>query len=298
MKKIFADIFLNASRDIIESNIETINEYKIEDNGVEFDKIALELETPFNCSDKVIQYKLEQEAKIYTLVISKKLETNLKFGCPYFTLDWKNRNIQNNAEINFSNDCIEVTEVLELSHRVACANTQVVKLQELNSLYNNNYSESEYNNLLLDNYYSACISDKPQSKFFYLFIIFECYENDDFFKKCFNERLFSDTEIKGFLDVVEISNDNCERKKSVIQEYKNRTKKSRAEKFFDYLIFRNIDLVTKDKITITDIKEIIEQRNCLFHRSSKFDNKVLFYKLFPIIQELLLEDLLKKSNGA
>ncbi|MDR3058028.1 MAG: hypothetical protein LBU84_07800 [Prevotella sp.] len=296
MKKTTANIFVNTSRSIIEPNVESINEYKIEDNGVEYNKIQLDLETSFECSDKKIQYKLEQIAKIYTLVISK-FEQNLRFGCPYFTLDWKNRNVQNNAEINFSNNSTLVTEKIGLVHQVICKNINVIKLYDLNAIYDNNYLENEYNNLLLDNYYSACVSNRPQSKFFYLFVIWECYEDNDFFKNSFNEKLFSDIEIDDFLGVIKSSTDNYERKKSVIQEYKNRTLKSRSEKFYEYLINRNISIVSESKITSSDIKKIIEQRDSLFHTSSKFDDKILYDKLFPIIQELLLMDVLKKLNG-
>jgi hypothetical protein len=296
MKKTAANIFINTSRGIIKPNVESINEYKIEDNGKEYNKIHLDLETSFNQSDKIIQYRLEQIAKIYTLVISK-FERNLEFGCPYFTLDWKNRNIQNNAEINFLNNSIEVTEVLELSHQIICKNIRVIKLQDLNSIYNNNYFENEYNNLLLDNYYAASVSDKPQSKFFYLFIIFECYETNDFFRNMFQEKLFSNTEINGFLGIIKSSDDDYGRKKSVIQEYKNRTLKSRSEKFFEYLFNRDINVIKEGKITLNDIKKIIEQRNHLFHASSKFDMEILYDKLFSIIKELLLKDLFEKPNG-
>jgi hypothetical protein len=289
MKKTVANIFINTSRGISDPDIELMNEYKIEGDGIEYNKIRLELETSFDCSDKIIQYKMEQIAKLYTLVISK-FELDLKLGCPYFTLDWKNKNVQNNAEISFSNNTMKIIEKIELCHRLIGKKINVIKLQDLHLIYDNNYIDNEYNNLLLDNYYSACFSDAQQSKFFYLFSIFELYEKSDFFKNNPNKKLFSNDEINGFLDLVEKS-DNYERKKAILSELKNRTLKNRAEKFFEYLNTKYIDIVKKNNITIDDLQSIINQRNKLFHASSVFNNEVLFDKLFPIIKELLLNDL-------
>jgi hypothetical protein len=297
MKRICANIFVNTSRGIVEPNMEIINEYKIAEKGLKYNKIKLELETPFNYPDKIIQYKLEQIAKIYTLVLSK-FESNLEFGCPYFTLDWKNKNVQSNAEITFANNCIEVHEGLELDRQIIDKRVHVINLDELNSMYDDNYLENEYNNLLLDNYYSASVVDKPQSKFFYLFIIFECYERNNFFKEKFNERLFSNDEIDALINTLNRNSVNYERKRTIIQEYRNRTLKTRSEKFYEYLCHRNIDLIKNNIIVSTDIKNIIDQRNYLFHSSSKFNNEILYKKLFPIIQKLLLEDLLNNQNIA
>jgi hypothetical protein len=287
------DILVNSSRGITESNIETINEFKIEDNGIKYDKIILSLPTSFEHPEKEIQKMLEQDAKLYTLAISK-LEQHLEFGCPYFTLDWKNKRVQNNAEISCYNNQIEVIEKLQVDHYLIGTRINVFKLSELEMIYNNNYLKNEDNNLLLDNYYYACISDLPQTKYFYLFIIFEFYENIEFFRNNLIDKLFSEDEIKNILNVFKNSVENAKRKKDIINELKNRTLKTRSEKFFEYLSnCRKIDAIDKYSITENDIKNIITQRNKLFHTSLKFDVGILYKKLFPIIQELLLNDLFR-----
>jgi len=296
MKVTKADILIHTSQCIKEKDVESVNKYKIEDNDVEYDKIPLSLKTSFDFPEEKIQKKFEQDAKLYTLVISGH-EQNPLFGCPYFTLDWGTRKIENNSEIKCQDNCLYISDKVEIRDKLTINQTRSIKLHDLNKIYKDNYLESEYNNLLLDNYYNACVSDVPQTKFFYLFLIFECYEKNKNFINTFRDKLFSDEEINSVLQVVKNFKENVERKVNVIKELTNRTLKSRHEKFYEYLLNRNINAIKKYCITSDDINDIIIQRNKLFHTSSKFNLEILFFKLFPMIQELLETDLFTKQNG-
>jgi len=63
-----------------------------------------------------------------------------------------------------------------------------------------------------------------------------------------------------------------------------------------YKFLRNKNLGILEKIiTEDDIKRIIEQRNKLFHASQKFCKGLLYDKLFPLTQELLVNDMFERD---
>jgi len=101
MKSAKTDILINTSQCIKEKDVEYINEYKIKDNGKECDKIPLSLETSFDCPE--------------------------------------NKNIQNNAEIEYHDDYIDVSNKIEVYHKLKFKNRCVFELGDLNRIYYDNY---------------------------------------------------------------------------------------------------------------------------------------------------------------
>jgi hypothetical protein len=237
--------------------------------------------------------------KLFTFAVSY-LYKHLYNGCPYCILDWKNHNEQYSDDIKIENNTINVSEKLGFTEFATMKSTKIFKLQDIKKIYNNNYIENDFNNLLIDNYYFACSSDKHTAKYFYLFIILECYENTDAFNELFEDKLFSEDEIDNLINSVmkKEAKNNIDRKRGIIKGLSKYTTKVRAEKLFEYLSSKELDIITNNFIRIDDIKNIIEQRNKLFHSSSKFSLELLYCKLFPLIKEILVNDLFAKSNGA
>jgi hypothetical protein len=320
MKRITADIFINSPHNIcdekteykiehngdendkIQLSLETtcdspeskiINEYKIERNGDEDNKIQLSLEITCDYSENKIRNELEQIAKLHTLVISK-FEHNPKLGSPYFTLDWKNKNVVYYADINNQNNCMEASEVIQLSEKKTGKTSYSIKRRDLSMVYDHNYLYNDCNNILLDNYYHACVSDNHKTKFFYLYLIFEYYIKKECPKDNFKKKLFSDDEIKNLKEIVKISSENYEQKQNAIGKLDNKILKEYHENFYEYLASRKINTGNGYFIKSDDIKKIIDQRNDLFHESSELDIGLLYSKLFPLIRELLLADLFAK----
>lgn len=183
MKIIKADIFVNTSHCNCTRNVE----YKIVDNGVEYDKIELSLESTFDYPENKIKNEFEQDAKIYTLAIST-FGDNLHIGCPYFTLDWKNKNIENNDDITYQNNCMEVSKRIQMDDKLIKDKIVTpIELHDLGMIYDKEYINNEDNNKLLDNYYYACVSNDSKAKFLFLYLIFEYYIRKecpkDIFKK-------------------------------------------------------------------------------------------------------------------
>jgi hypothetical protein len=262
------------------------NTCQIFDNGVEIPSIITWKVFPDNYPKNKIKDYFEHEAQIASLALAKD-ECNQASGCLYFTIDWnslqteyvKNGQYQDNDLIFEEN--IHIREFIDM---VAIRNIEKTEIDRF-LVKRDNYS------FLIESFYFGLISNNDKSKFFNFFIVLEYLENSENYKHLFdNDRLFTkdeQTEIINFADHFD------DRKKGILHEYLRHTNKSRKEKLFDYLSTMNINCITSGEIVLSDINDIITQRNKLFHSSEKFSQPILYMKLFPLVKEIVVKEYIK-----
>jgi len=154
--------------------------------------------------------------------------------------------------------------------------------------------EAKYiiNDFILQTYYEALKSPSAKLKYFNLFLILEYIENSNLYKKMFlndENYLFN----KGdFEKCKKLFNGKQLNRLKQLENNKSFTKQSRRDKLYsilDELEVLEINVIQgKIKLTQQDIKEIIENRNKIFHssQSSNFES-ILWFKLFPLCENIV-----------
>jgi hypothetical protein len=291
MKKCTVDMIVNVSHDIDEFGFRSGNRYQIIDNDTVYTKYNSNISFTDNIPEELINIEFEKEAQIASLAMSRN-EKNPAYGCPFLTVDWKSFKIESIAATTDSyaekgiifKDHINISEYLDMKL------TRRIELNEIRGLINHkpNYSFD------IEIFYHGLMSNNAKSKFFNFFIIIERLEHSEAYKKIFNNDFLFSKEEK---DEIKLFAEHYEkRKKGEILEILNHTKLSRTEKLFQYLQSLNLECINTEIIRIDDIKNIIGQRNKLFHSSEEFNNDLVYEKLFPLVRELVIRQLTNKNQ--
>lgn len=165
--------------------------------------------------------------------------------------------------------------------------------------------ELEQNNHegLLDLFYEGARSELPKSKYFHWFLIMEHLEKSENYKRQYEstDSLFSEeekSEIKKFAETMD-----SDRKKDIIlgalqPKY---TKKNREEKMYHFLDktlcinLIKVGIETKE-VDKNHVKDIIGVRHSLFHTGKTLDEKILWFKLYPLVVEVLKKLIIDKVD--
>ena len=289
MKICTVEFNLNSSHDTNEIGFFSCCEYKIIDNGMEYSKYIPELIIQDDTTEEFVKNEFERIAKIGSVALAKK-ERNPFDACPYFTIDWKTfkyRRIRNKSqkikEMGFLDN-------MKIEDHLSMKITRNIQLKEIQEFVNckENYSFD------IELFYHGLMSNNNKSKFFHFFSILENLENSKDYLNYFNKNLLFSIEeisnIRKFAGSFDI------RKKEIICKNLTATKLTRIDKLFSYLQKMNLECIQNGKVTIIDIKNIISQRNKLYHSSECFDTGLVYDKLFPLVREMVIRQLLLEKS--
>lgn len=147
---------------------------------------------------------------------------------------------------------------------------------------------------LLELFYEGARSELPKSKYFHWFLILEHLEYSEKYKEKFKQEshIFAEQEQLRIRELANIF--DGERKKGLVLDVlqPKYTIKNRQEKLYEFIV---------DTLNITSIKvglkteavdkqsvsEIVTTRNVLFHPGKKFNEAILWFKLYPLVVEIL-----------
>jgi hypothetical protein len=163
-------------------------------------------------------------------------------------------------------------------------NIELTQIQEFLN-YKDKYSFD------VDLFYHGLLSNNAKSKFLYFFTIIEHLESSDQYKEQFVNNLLFTNEDK--IIIKKFGKTFDDKKREEIFKVLNKTKLSRVEKLFQCLKQLNLVCINTEKIKIEDVKNIIDQRNRLYHSSENFDSNLVYEKLFPLVRELVINKLKK-----
>jgi len=291
MKKYTVDIIINVSHSISEIDSHTSNHYQIINENVPCKKYSLTEIYQDDTPEKTIEVEFIQKAQIASVAMSKN-ERNPTDGCPYLVIDWKSLITEQIVETNDSNDNKDnnflFNDYMPMREYFKMGIIRSININELIEFIDRkgNYTFD------VGNFYNGLMANNNESKFFNFYLIIERIEKSGEYKVLFDgDFLFSEDEkndIKSFISEYE------EAKRNSILNTLNKTRLNRAEKLFAYLEKMNLECLNTTLITIDDIKNIINQRNSLFHTSHKLDFNILYNKLFPLVREIVIKQIMKQ----
>lgn len=147
---------------------------------------------------------------------------------------------------------------------------------------------------LLELFYEGARSELPKSKYFHWFLILEYLEYSERYRDKFKQEshIFTEQEKLRIREVANIFDD--ERKKGLVLDalQPKYTVKNRQEKLYEFIVdILNITSV-KVGLNIKDVdkqfvSEIVTTRHSLFHPGKAFDEAILWFKLCPLVLEVL-----------
>lgn len=256
-------------------------------NAIDFQIDGSEFLVQYKNEDKLVKLNLEtkylevecEESNLEDLVsriesiLSFKIDEDNKnrhYGCYFLEIDRFKISIINNGNPIGLRDSLSITS------------TKSKKIS-----FNNYF---EYDEFILSTYYEALKAPSSRLKFFNLALILEYIESSSVYKKMFlTEDNFLFT--KGAFDELksDFSQEQISRLKSLINS-PTYTKQSRKNKLYELLKkydLLNIKYIGNKKLTIDDIGHILQLRNKIFHSSSVEFENVLWYQLFPLIENII-----------
>jgi len=287
MKNCTVDMVVNTSHEIDTIGYHCGNKYQIIDDDKAVTLYKSNITFSDDAPEECINFEFEKEARIASLAMSLN-EQNPTEGCPYLTINWESLKIELIADkpqgMNFS-DKVNMRESFGM---VVTRNIKLSKIKEL-------IKHKENYHFGIEMFYYGLMSNNAKSKFFNFFTIIESLEGSEAYRKKYdNDFLFSEEEKR---DIKLLLKNYEERKKKrlfSILDYT--TLLSRAEKLYQHLQLLNLDCVNTGRIGIDDIKNIVEQRNRLYHSSKKFDSHLLYGVLFPLVRELVTKQFLNETE--
>lgn len=156
---------------------------------------------------------------------------------------------------------------------------------------------------LLDLFYEGVRSELPKSKYFHWFLILEHLEKSESYKNQYvsTGSLFSEKEKS---EIKELAGKmDSDRKKNIIlgSLQSKYTNKNREEKMYHFL--ENTLCINSIKIGINNeciemplVTKIIKVRHSLFHSGKTLDEKILWFKLYPLVVEVLKKLIIDKKD--
>jgi len=209
---------------------------------------------------------LEKIAILLSSILGFK-EENPYYGTPFITLNLNTFHSKVEGPSSGS--------TLQLSGSLCIESTTHVKFSDLDFT-------SIQDTDLLNHYYNGLKAEGEKSKFFHLFLILEILEGCELYKRTFPDgTLFTEKE-KG--EIREFSKKFSGAQKSSLLNCLSRTEKFRNEKLLH--LIKQLDITEIKNVTgqhtveQATIKNIIDARNKLFHKSESFDNELLYF-LWP-----------------
>lgn len=279
MKRYTIDLILNTSHSVDSFDYHSSTVYKILDKEEQCKKIVLSIDERNGLPEEGIKRRFEKEAQIASLAVAKN-ERNPTDGCPYFTLNWASLNIERIPNIITDRDNgMMFEDSLEISDEFSMNIIRYIQMAEINNYLNNvnNY------NFLVESFYHGLMSNNDESKFFNFFTIIEHIEKSCEFRKLFKDSLLFNEQEKSI--VCNFINHFDDRKKNILAGALGTTMLNRQEKLFQYFSELRLSCISNLQINLDDIRNIIKQRNALFHASGKLNSDILYDKLFPLVRE-------------
>jgi hypothetical protein len=139
---------------------------------------------------------------------------------------------------------------------------------------------------ILEYYCEGARTSEPKSKYFQWFRIIELIEGSSRYRdhKAWTP-LFSSAEQNLLGAVADIFGN--ERKRAILHRLFSQTAQSRHEKLTTFLHELGISeyslFTQKNEVSADVLRELIRARNELFHAGSKFDERLLWQHLFPLV---------------
>ncbi|MBD3668376.1 MAG: hypothetical protein HUJ16_10470 [Kangiella sp.] len=233
---------------------------------------------------KVQEEYIQRLAKYLSFLVAKE-ERNVAYGMPYIKVNYDSFKVmqvkdENNAYID--NDLV-LKESINMTDSLSITGNTNIKLKEY--IQNINYNE------LLDFYFSGLKAESEKSKFFHWFMIIESLEGCERYSEMFPKgTMFTEAEkekIKSLANTFSNSNG----KNNALMSVLAKTSASRAEKLFEFISALGIKELNNmhkiNPVTLKVIQSIINARNRLFHRGSKFSTKVLWCEVFPLVTKIV-----------
>ncbi|MBX6422002.1 hypothetical protein [Thermosulfurimonas sp. F29] len=216
-------------------------------------------------------------AKFFSFYINA-TEPNPHYGTFFIKIDWFHLNITNTTK-NFQN-------TISLRDGLSITTKRIFDLSVVPWSINLN---NDILNDLLHFYYSGSKEEHEKSKYFHWFLILEYLEHTNKYKKMFSDPLFEGIEKIKIEKLADFMKDD--RKKSIIKGLLRYTKKKRSEKLLEFLKYLGIiKYKSFDKILKLNeqiVKELIDERNRIFHIGESVSKSLLWGHLFPIVTKIL-----------
>lgn len=154
---------------------------------------------------------------------------------------------------------------------------------------------------LLELFYEGARSELPKSKYFHWFLVLEYLEYSEKYREKFKQgsHIFTEQEQLRIRKLVDTF-DSKRKQALVLGILKAKHPiKNRQEKLYEFIV--DILNITSIKIGLKteavdkqSISEIVKIRNSLFHRGKKFDEAILWFKLYPLVVEILKKMVVKE----
>jgi len=170
-----------------------------------------------------------------------------------------------------------------------------------------NVSSVNFNDInheeILEHFYEGARTELPKSKYFHWFTILEYLENCEKYTQLFvKDRLFDDEDVNKVRQLAKTMGD--QRKKDIVlgilkpkYTIKNRAQKL-AEFLNDFFGIAEINVLHEYffSVNVELIEEIIKTRHKLYHKGVQLDEKILWFKLYPIILDVMKKLIIEKYD--
>lgn len=240
-------------------------------------RVELRLEGNMSESCRV---KFIEELESYLTLLLTRDEQNQHHGINYAEVNWRDYDTYV-VEAGTENVFVDTVRMRD-SCSMVTTRTFVLKDEQWNL-------DTEYKDIFR-NYYDGIKANYIKSKYFHWFLILEAIEYSELYKREHSERLFTASEMNM---VEELANKfpSGSVKRSAILNLKTRTSKSRKDKLYETLckigVRDYLGSIETHEMNLDTVSRIIDFRNQLFHKSTNFDEALLWEHLFPIVRAVV-----------